>query len=181
MCSRLERSGVLGQHVWLVLDGPLPFERRSTRGIGRAWYLFAGDQSLLKESMETSGRFVLDVLDRAVLQYPVDPARVSLLGFSQGGYLASVIAGRNHSRFKAAACIGGRLKHEFFQPASGAVPDFLQIHGSADASVSPELAKKAADATREQGFRVEVHIEEGTGHDMTPTMVQRFVEWERGL
>lgn len=181
MHAKLAAAGAFGNHLWLIPDGPLPFERRSTRAVGRAWYLFAGDQGLLARTMEHASAFLLGVLDSAAASRRIDAGRVTLLGFSQGGYLASVLAGRNQQRFRGAACVGGRLKHELFLPAASAPPEFLQIHGSTDSSVTPELAQNAVAATKALGFEVGMKIIDGAGHDLTPEMVREFLQWHARL
>ena len=171
-----------GTHAWLLPDGPFPFERRNGQGIGHAWYLFAGDQKRLRATMDEAIAHLTKVLDEAARQVVFDPARVSVLGFSQGGYLAGVLAAAMQERFRGACCAAGRFKHEFFAPpVAGKAPKFLQLHGARDELVLPSLAEKAAQATRELGYDVTMKVFEDAGHELTPAMQDAFLEWEGTL
>jgi phospholipase/carboxylesterase len=162
-------------YIWCFPRGVHPYEIRKperTR-IGHAWYLFTGDQDALRESMHLTGQCLLDLHDALAREYPVGGSAV--VGFSQGGYLAGVVAAGNPGRFKGAACIGGRLKHEFM-PEGGGVR-LLQLHGGNDRSVPPELAQEAVTATRRKGYEVEYHVDEQAGHEVSPGMVEHLGRW----
>jgi predicted esterase len=172
--------------AWLIPDGFLPFEKRREPGIGYAWYLFAQDQMLLRATMEEACVNLQSVLHRALAEaaesgVAVNRHRISILGFSQGGYLAGVLAAWKPSVFHAAACACGRLKHEFV-PAAGdcsdaSKPRFLQLLGERDTSVSPELAARGVEGTRALGYDVESRSFDA-GHEVTPAMLAAFAEWE---
>jgi phospholipase/carboxylesterase len=161
--------------IWCFPRGVHPYEIRKperTR-IGNAWYLFTGDQDALRESMLLTGQYLLSLHDALLESYRV--SRSAIVGFSQGGYLASVVAANHAGRFAAAACIGGRIKHEFM-PDGGGVR-LLQLHGGRDANVTPELARKAADGARAKGYDVRYAEDPDAGHEITPAMLKQLGPW----
>ena len=48
-------------------------------------------------------------MDRVIDEYPVDPARRVLLGFSQGGYFAGYLGIRDSHRISGLVVMGARI------------------------------------------------------------------------
>jgi phospholipase/carboxylesterase len=168
--------------LWLLPRGPYPLEvRGKTMRIGYAWYMFDGEQSRLRASMEASCRHLIAIIDKVWNTHRIDLSRTAVLGFSQGGYLAGVLAGWNWQRFKAACSIAGRIKHEFLEAvAKRAGPSLVlaQVHGGRDESVKPQAARAAIEACRALGFANSEYFEdEAAGHEVTPAMVQWIGQW----
>lgn len=171
-----------GGRIWVIPDGFLPVEKHREQEIGFSWYLFAGDQGLLKKSMLESCNLLQSVLDKALEDLPVNSSRISVLGFSQGGYLGSVLGARNPARINAVGCAGGRLKHEFFPKVpERSRPAFMQLHGADDQSVSASLAERAMQMTSELGYRSSMRTFPGVAHVLTKTMIENFLDWEASL
>ena len=78
--------------------------------------------------------FVEAVIDDVAAMVCIDPARVYVDGFSNGAFLASLVACRSADRVAAVATVAGLLLPEDCEP-SRAVP-ILAIHGTADRYVS---------------------------------------------
>ncbi len=78
--------------------------------------------------------FVEAVIDDVSARVCIDPARVYVDGFSNGAFLASLVACRSADRVAAVATVAGLLLPEDCEP-SRAVP-ILAIHGTADRYVS---------------------------------------------
>jgi len=104
----------------LVPQGPYAYEMRRREGPprqGNAWYVFTGDSAEFVASMARTedwlralvGTVLLDAPDEALRP---ERARVALLGFSQGGYLAGFVGVRNPERFRAVVVAAGRIKDE---------------------------------------------------------------------
>jgi polyhydroxybutyrate depolymerase len=62
-------------------------------------------------------RFVADLLDDVALRYPVDPDRVFLTGFSNGGGMVFRLGGELSERFAALAPVAGHCWQEAPRPA----------------------------------------------------------------
>lgn len=74
--------------------------------------------------------FLFDLLDEVVARTCVDPDRIYLTGFSQGGYLSLVMACRQPERIAAVAPVAGLVDIDVCDQ-SVPVP-VLAIHGTAD-------------------------------------------------
>lgn len=157
----------------LIPQGPLPYEMRSAGGIrqGNAWYIYLGDEAAFIESMQATEEWLLGMIDRYVEFHGLDPTAVSLLGFSQGGYLAGYVAIRNAHRFRRLVVAGGRIKHEvLLDDAARAAterPDFeiLCVHGEEDGSVALDAVEKSVAAVAACGIPTELRTY-ATGHSV---------------
>lgn len=138
---------------WWVPRGILPCEVRS-RKIGYAWYVFDGDQGALRASMDEAASYLAGLA--AAARRALAPQSIALLGFSQGGYLASYLALSRPDLFSALVCCCGRPKAEFVADLGAArgVRVLVQT-GAEDASVPPELVAKGVAPLREAGLAVE--------------------------
>ena len=145
----------------LVPQAPLPFEMRSERGMrqGNGWYVYIGDTEAFLVSMRRAEEWLLRQVDFFVTDHGFDAARVSLLGFSQGGYLAGWTGIRHAAKFRRLVVAAARIKHEVLvdDAKRAAAREFrvLQVHGGTDGSVSAAIAKASADAIAACGVRVD--------------------------
>lgn len=169
---------------FLFPRAPWPFEIRKPDRmlIGHAWYLFDGDQTALRASMDVAVAHLWGVMDEIAQDWV--PRKTILLGFSQGGYLAGYMAPQNPQRFAAAACIGGRIKHEFLadSPTAARAMPLLQLHGGRDMAVKPDAARDAVEKTRALGFnRVSYHEDPAAGHEISVPMANHLRAWLEAL
>lgn len=179
-----ERLPALAGAPFAVLypDGPFPVEIRRehepTR-VGASWYQYTGDQ----DAFRTSLRFVADHLERLVRHvaaaHPVDPGRIALLGYSQGGYVAGTMALWRPDRYLGLVAIGTRLKLEVVDDVRVASDlPVLVVHGKRDRAIPFERQMEMVTALRAGGVQVEVHAHEG-GHGLRPErseVVRSFVD-----
>jgi predicted esterase len=141
-----ERSAVL------VPQGPLAFEMRSAKGMrqGNGWYVYTGDTEAFLASMQRTEEWLLRQVDFALADHALDPGRVALLGFSQGGYLAGWTGVRHAARFRRVVVAAGRIKHEVLEDdarrAAGRDFRVLHVHGEADESVAAAAAQASCAA-----------------------------------
>lgn len=145
----------------LLPQGPLPYEIRRDSGIrqGNSWYVYLGDEEPFLRSMQRTEEWLLAAVDDAVDSLDLDPARVSLLGFSQGGYLAGYVGIRNSLRFRRLVVAGGRIKHEVLADAAREAArtplQVLAVHGEQDESVGLEAVRASVGAIGEAGVPVQ--------------------------
>lgn len=155
----------------LIPQGPLPYEIRRDGRIrqGNAWYIYLGDEPAFLASMQRTEAWLLGLIDRYVEFHGLDPQAVSLLGFSQGGYLAGYVALRNAARFHRLVVAGGRIKHEVLLDDAERVPaerpdfELLALHGADDPSVSLEAVQVSVRAVATFGVHAEMRTYP-TGH-----------------
>lgn len=152
---------------WWLPRGILPCEVRS-RKIGFAWYVFDGDQEILREGMDDARSYLAGLVEQA--RRTLDPSSVTLLGFSQGAYLGSYVALTRPDLFDRLVCCCGRPKSEFVEDLGGArgTKVLVQI-GDQDESVKPELIAKGVDPMIEAGLDVSVRHYDAV-HKLTPEM-----------
>jgi phospholipase/carboxylesterase len=145
----------------LLPQGPHPYEIRREDGPprqGNAWYVWTGDSAEFVRSLERTGAWLLGIVAAEIAAAPLDPRRVALLGFSQGGYLAGFVGVRNPERFRALVVAAGRLKDEVLADtaprAAAAGLRVLDVHGEKDASVGPAPCRASAERLAALGLAV---------------------------
>lgn len=163
----------------LVPDGVLPYEIRSGERIriGRAWYLYTGDEAAFLRSMESSGRHLDALIRDVVREHPADPG-VFLLGYSQGGYFAGYWGIRRAARFAGLVVMGARVKHESLAGRlrlARRLP-VLVVHGRRDRAVPFARAMESRDALAAAGVPVEFVAHEA-GHALTPEALAPAAAW----
>lgn len=161
---------------WWIPRGLLPCEiRGARRRVGYAWYVFDGDQAALRASMDEARAYLAGLV--ALARRQLEPRSLSLLGFSQGAYLASYVALSRPDLFDALVCCCGRPKAEFVDDLEAAkgVRVLVQM-GRDDAAVSPELIAKGVGPLRAAGLDVAERTYE-TAHKMAPDMATDAAEF----
>jgi predicted esterase len=166
----IERGGL----SWWVPRGILPCEVTSRR-IGYAWYVFNGDQDLLRESMDQARAYVFRLAEMA--RRSLRPERIALLGFSQGAYLASYAALSRPREFASLVCSCGRPKVEFVEDLTAARHQNVLVQRTlSDPSFSAELIARGVEPLRAAGLKVEERSYEGE-HALTPAMAEDAAEF----
>lgn len=153
--------------------GPAP------RKIGYSWYVYDGDQDRFAAELERGVGHLGRLLDRLVATLDVDPGRIALVGFSQGGYLGYAAAMRLASRLAAYVGCAARLKDEVLQREI-ATParrfPILHVHGEGDEAVTVEAARSTVAVLERNGWPVTLELHPG-GHLVGTAEVERVREW----
>ncbi|TPW17810.1 MAG: phospholipase/carboxylesterase, partial [bacterium] len=187
--ARLCRPLVFAGAAFLFPQGPWSFEQRTMRSfeqqtmgkirIGHAWYLYDATDEPFRSTLGRAEGHLLGLLDTLIVEHPIDPARIALLGFSQGAYTAYFIALRNTDRFRAMVALGGgRLKPEFVEDRlvnARRIP-FLLLHGREDSSVPLERTELMRGELASRGFPVDLQAF-SAGHEMTAEMLGAASGW----
>lgn len=159
---------------WWLPRGILPCEV-GRRRIGYGWYVFDGDQEALRESMDEARAYVVGLVEMA--QRHLHPPSITLLGFSQGGYLASYVALSRPDLFARLVCCLARPKSEFIEDLTAARDlSILVMTGARDTSVTPELIAKGVAPLREAGLDV-TEKSYDSNHRMTSDMATDAAEF----
>jgi polyhydroxybutyrate depolymerase len=98
-------------------------------GTPRSWNAGACCAPASTEGVDDLG-FTSALVDEAAARLCVDPARIYLMGLSNGGHMAYAAACRLADTFAAVASVAGTLQESPCEP-SRPVP-LLQVHGNAD-------------------------------------------------
>jgi phospholipase/carboxylesterase len=180
-----EFAGMLGPlrrlpAILFVPEGVYPFEIRAGQQmrIGRAWYLYTGDEDAFVRSMEKSGRHLRTLVKKVSAEHAVDPGRVFLLGHSQGGYFAGYHAIRNARHYRGAVVIGARAKDEVLSRELRRAKDLslLMLHGRKDRAVPYALARRSYEAVRAAGLDAKMR-DYDSGHSLTKEQLADAKKW----
>jgi len=122
--------------------------------------------------------------------FPVDPDRIYLQGFSNGGVAAFLYGARHADRFAAVAALEGyfmsaadprRLETEL--ALNFRTTPLLIMHGERDMTISPALDRQLAEFLRQNGIRHRYLELPGVGHQVSfltvPEDVLRFFRKEK--
>jgi phospholipase/carboxylesterase len=147
----------------LIPQAPLPFELRSADGIrqGNAWYIYTGgdDADAFLASMRRAEDWVLRLVDAVTADHGYDAARLALLGYSQGGYLAGWTGLRHAARFRRLVVAAARIKHEVLEEdarrAASTPLRVLAVHGDADDDVAASRSRTSVEALAAWGVAAE--------------------------
>ena len=149
---------------------------------GYGWFPLRGgvlqddDIEAFHRGADALRRFV----DTAIERYPIDPERIVVVGFSQGGMMAYDLALRQPSRFAGVAA----LSSWFPPPRAEDVPkipeqeDFpvLIIHGTKDDRIAVERARESREALRPYGVSI-TYREFEMGHEIRPDALRVILQW----
>jgi phospholipase/carboxylesterase len=124
-------------------------------------------------------------VDHAEQRYPIDPKKLFLLGFSQGGLMGFDQALRQPQRFQGLAALAtwfpdelamALRPHQEASPATG-LP-VLVIHGKQDPTIAVEAARESRQ--RLESFGVDLTYREfDMGHELRPPAVELLRDWLR--
>lgn len=134
------------------------------------------DPAAFRHAAEMLRRFV----DGATARYPVDPSRLVVAGFSQGGVMALELALRDPERYAGVAALSTWLPPPLVddilpRPEHEGLP-VLILHGTADSMIEVARARESREALR----RYEVALtyrEFEMGHEIRPEALRVLGRW----
>jgi carboxymethylenebutenolidase len=121
----------------------------------------AGRQELFAKRLQAWTRLVRDTVGLALAQKECSGS-VGLLGFSQGGFLATAVAGQD-SRIGALVVFYGGIP-KAAQGAIAHLPPLLALHGDADTVVPLASGQALVDLARGLGGPAELAVFARAGH-----------------
>lgn len=168
-----------GEVVFLCPQGPLALEVGPGQ---RAYAWFPIDPSGRVDATSLVGaRGALEgFLEDAMKIHPIDPARVVVMGFSQGGVMAYDLALGRPDRFKALVALSSWLPEAVVRglrpdPARAGLPTLL-MHGTRDPMIAIDNARQAKAQLEGLGMQV-AWGEYEMGHEITPVALRDLVGW----
>lgn len=141
----------------------IPRQKDDSLSLGYAWYFYdRGSKSYLVN--QDAARSVLKSLVAAKNPQHLP---VTIIGFSQGGYLAPLV-GQDIEETKLVIGLGCEFRHNLITEK----PKFpmVAIHGENDAIISPTLAQNEIRLLGERGFDIPFYSVEATAHEITKSM-----------
>ncbi len=119
-------------------------------------------------------------LETALARYPIDPNKLIVLGFSQGGVMAYSLALGEPERFSALVVLSSWLPQELADTSSPTadrerLPTLIQ-HGSHDGLIEVDRARKSVEILR--SLRIPVTYREyDIGHEISPRSLTDLSTW----
>ncbi len=167
-----------GRLLALCPQGPLVVNRETIGGF--AWFPLTSQLELRLADVESSLKQAEQFLDEALTRYPIDPNRLAVLGFSQGGVIAYGLALRRPERYAALVALSSWLPEQMLAWAENKEAlsklSVLVQHGSEDNLVPVERAREAVARLRTLGVQL-VYREHGGGHEMSSRALQELSDY----
>ena len=171
-----------GEVVFLCPQGPLPLEV----GPGQrayAWFPIDPTGSVDTTALIAARGALEGFLEDALKIHPIDPERIVVLGFSQGGVMAYDLALGRPERFRALVALSSWLPEAVVRglapdPARSALRT-LVIHGTADPMVPIDAARGAKTQLEGLGLQV-AWGEYEMGHEIKPGVLRDLLGWLDG-
>jgi phospholipase/carboxylesterase len=147
--------------------------------VGYGWFpLTMGgppDPSAFAAGVDEAMRFV----EAAVQRYPVDPRKLVVLGFSQGGAIAYALALREPARFAALVALSSWLPGPVVQTLASGTYDRLPAlvhHGTRDELIDVGRGRESVERLRSLGVPV-AYREFEMGHEITADSLADLSAW----
>jgi len=149
-----------------------------------AWYAinFDADENKFSDipQAQESRDLIATFIDELVENYPIDPAKVTLIGFSQGTILSYAIALSYPEKIQRVVAMSGYLNTEMatanFDKNAFKHLKVFASHGTVDQVVPVDWARKAAPVLTQLGIEV-VYKEYPIGHGVSPQNFYDFKNW----
>lgn len=147
---------------------------------GFGWFPLTGGQPFAADTIEECAATLQAFLDTALRRYAVQPRKLVLLGFSQGGVLAYRLALGQPERFAGLVALSSWLPPamvERLAPDDGvrALPTLIQ-HGSEDGIIAVARARQSVETLRERHVPV-TYREYGMAHEVTGESLTDLSTW----
>lgn len=138
---------------------PLPKKRTSGWELFFSWYFF--DEAT--QSFYVEYDFPAGVLEGLVKQLKLDKLPLTVIGYSQGGYLSPFVAERLENCDQVIG-LGCSYKHDLLNSSTHYIVN--GIHGAKDDKVDPVNAQKCFEKLDKLGIKGEFTLLPDVGHDL---------------
>jgi len=150
---------------------------------GNAWYAINLDAEKGKwsdnEQAIESRDLIAQFIDEAIVNYPVNPNNVSLLGFSQGTILSYAVALTYPEKIKNIIALSGYVNEDLFEaksPEEYSSLNFYCSHGSVDQVIPVDWARQAPKFL--SSFEINHQYSEfPVGHGVAPQNFYELKDW----
>lgn len=172
-------EGLLSVEAYhLFLQGPyVVYDENHDRKVaqwGRAWYLYDGEQTQFINSMEKSTQFIKKITNNILPE--IQPSKITLLGYSMGGYLAGYVGLSRPDYIDDLIVVGGRIKTEHFSGQTFPNLSVLALHGIKDRSVDAQRQKESSSELEKMGATVSYRGID-TGHRFGKPYIDEIIKW----
>lgn len=168
-----------GQCLFLCPQGPVSFEAGPGQQ-GYGWFPLTGGGEVGLAEITTARGLLEAFLDDAMERYPIDPERLVILGFSQGGVMAYDLALGRPGRYAALVALSSWLPDVVL----GSLPEddaraalkTLLIHGTSDPMIAIDNAQEAREKLLGLGIEA-AWGEYEMGHEINQSALRDLLGW----
>jgi len=149
-----------------------------------AWYAinFDADENKFSdnEQAKTSRDLIAHFIDELLLNYPIDSANVTLIGFSQGTILSYAVALSHPEKVQRVVAMSGYINPEILEENYLRNPfanlKIFASHGTVDQVIPVEWGRKAKPFLENLGIKT-TYKEYPIGHGVSPQVFSDFKNW----
>ena len=132
------------------------------------------------EQAESSRKILITFLNEAVTAYGADPARVYLMGFSQGAIMSASVALTQPELVTGVVMMSGRILPEI-QPLIASKEElaglpFIVVHGTADTVLSITYGRASRELLSSLPVELTYH-EYSMGHEVSQESLKAVTTW----
>jgi len=168
-----------GEALVICPQGPVAFEAGPGQ-TGYGWFPITGggpmDPAAFAEGRDALARFV----DQALEQFPIDPRKLAVMGFSQGGVMAFDLVLRDPARFAGLAALSSWLPNDLANtiPESEGLENFpvLVQHGTEDPMIPVDRGRETRQRLTQMGVDLS-YREYEMQHELRPESLRDLVAW----
>jgi phospholipase/carboxylesterase len=145
---------------------------------GYGWFPITGGAPPDASALRRGSDAVAGFLEEARARYPMDPRKLVLLGFSQGGVLAYDLALREPGRYAGLVALSSWLPAPLLprrQPEHEGFPTFV-THGTEDPMIPVQRGRESREALLSLGVNL-TYREYEMGHEIRPEALRDLVDW----
>jgi phospholipase/carboxylesterase len=170
------------QYTYLSVRAPIVMEEGSYQ-----WFRKKGEGAYNGETddLKSSGQLLLDFVTQAAQKYHTEPARVFLVGFSQGAIMSYEVALRHPDAVGGIAALSGRilpvLKSELEPDEKRQSLAIFIGHGTADKRLPFTDGTEANSLLQSVSLEPEFHAYQGVGHSISADELQDLSAWLQRL
>lgn len=168
-----------GKFLMICPQGPLE-SPIGPNAVGYSWYPMSMGGPPDIGAMLSSRKMLRQFLDDCLKRYPIDPKKLVVLGFSQGGVMAYSLALPEPERFAALVVLSSWLPEELAPQLS--IPDSIQSlptlvqHGSEDPMIEVGRARESIERLRQLRLPL-TYREYDMGHEITAKSLTDLSAW----
>lgn len=168
-----------GRALLLCPQGPLAFQVGPGQ-VGYGWFPIRTGEPTDPAEVQKGADALQRFIDEALAVYPVDRRKVVILGFSQGGAMAYLLALRSPAAYAGLIALSSWLPDEM----ASSIPDnpeladlqALVIHGTRDPMISIDRGRESRDALARLGVSAS-YREYEMGHEINPEALKQILVW----
>ncbi|HEY8154644.1 MAG TPA: alpha/beta hydrolase-fold protein [Myxococcota bacterium] len=168
-----------GEALVVCPEGPVAFEIQQGY-LGHGWFPIRTGRPPDPSEFARGAALLRGFLDELPKHYPVNPRKLVVLGFSQGGVMGYDLVLREPERFAGLVALSSWLPPELVasvarRPELAQLPVFV-AHGSEDPMLPVAMGQASRDSLLQLGVPA-TYREYPMGHEVRPELLRDVVEW----